>query len=283
MRHSTSPAHLCPGHWRASLGKERSVESLFSRCGFAHRSGKTSSWKKFYNNVISRANFAVQPYNVAREIVFKPQNPAIGAPLHSERVVAVREEPNLHLDSRSYLHCVGGPLKPWSDEPVKESCCKVLNPGSRVQRVLTRSDRNAEWNTVTLIEEKREITFVEEGLEVERVAAILRNLHCNEIYQCRVCDKMRLEFGGRTIVAKDTLSMVKLAEKIEETSSDVIGYGMVSFAVTPYPDKVWRVMLYFFSRTAEWSKQVDGVSFQKGGFTVRSMHLIPKQGVVRQL
>ena len=36
---------------------------------------------------------------------------------------------------------------------------------------------------------------------------------------------MRLEFGGRTIVAKDTLSMVKLAEKIDEMSSDVIGYG----------------------------------------------------------
>ena len=47
------------------------------------------------------------------------------------------------------------------------------------------------------------------------VAVILRNIHRNEIYQSSVCDKMRVEFGGRTIVAKDTLSMVKFAEKID--------------------------------------------------------------------
>ena len=54
------------------------------------------------------------------------------------------------------------------------------------------------------------------------VAVILRNTHRNEIYQSSVCDKMRVEFGGRTIVDKDTLSMVKFAEKIEEPSSDVV-------------------------------------------------------------
>ena len=54
------------------------------------------------------------------------------------------------------------------------------------------------------------------------VAVILRNIHRNEIYQSSVYDKMRLEFGGRTIVAKDTLFMVKFVEKIEEPASDVV-------------------------------------------------------------
>ena len=58
------------------------------------------------------------------------------------------------------------------------------------------------------------------------------------------------ELGGRTIVAKDTVYMVKVAEKHEETS-DVIGYGMLSYAVTPYSDKVWRAMLAILSRPGE--------------------------------
>ena len=49
-----------------------------------------------------------------------------------------------------------------------------------VQRVLTESDGKVEKNTVILGEEKGEITFVVEGRDVERVAAIL---YCCEIYQ----------------------------------------------------------------------------------------------------
>ena len=75
-------------------------------------------------------------------------------------------------------------------------------------------------------------------------------------------------YTTRTDVAKDAMSkMVKLATKIEETSSDAIGYGMVSFGVTPYPDKVWRAMLSILSLPAESRMKVDGVSFQeKGGW-----------------
>ena len=47
-----------------------------------------------------------------------------------------------------------------------------------------------------------------------------------------------------TVVAKDTMSaMKKFAEKIEESSSDVIGYGMVSHPMTIFREKVWRAML----------------------------------------
>ena len=54
-----------------------------------------------------------------------------------------------------------------------------------------------------------------------------------------------------TIVAKVTLSAVNFVEKVEETSSDVIGYGMVSYAVTPETDKMWRAMFSFLSRPVE--------------------------------
>ena len=57
------------------------------------------------------------------------------------------------------------------------------------------------------------------------------------------------------------VSTAKLAEQIEATSSDVIGYSMVSYAVTPYADKLWRAMLSFLSRAAECGMHVAGVSF----------------------
>ena len=55
------------------------------------------------------------------------------------------------------------------------------------------------------------------------------------------------------------VSVGKLAEEIEETSSDVIGYGMVFYA---YADMMWRAMLSSLSRPAECGMQVDGVSVQ---------------------
>ena len=55
---------------------------------------------------------------------------------------------------------------------------------------------------------------------------------------------MRLVFAVRTAVGRDTLSaMVKLAGKIAEAASDVIGYGMVSHLLTCSRDELWRAML----------------------------------------
>ena len=55
-------------------------------------------------------------------------------------------------------------------------------------------------------------------------------LHCDG-----VCDKTRLEFGGRTIVTKDTLFMVNLAEEIEESKYDVFDYGVVFYPTFNVP------------------------------------------------
>ena len=48
-----------------------------------------------------------------------------------------------------------------------------------------------------------------------------------------------------------TSAMVKLAEEIEELTSDVIGYGMVFHSTTSSRDTVWRAALSFLSRLAE--------------------------------
>ena len=84
-----------------------------------------------------------------------------------------------------------GALRPWSVGPVKESGCKVLDPGSRVQRVLTRSDGKVEKDTVTLIEMEGEISFVGERHDVERVTATFKNPRRDEIYGRNIRDMLR--------------------------------------------------------------------------------------------
>merc|ERR1712012_1109683 len=167
-------------------------------------------------------------------------------------------------------------LKPWLVRPTKESDCTVTDCGSHVKRVLTRSDGKVETDIVTINEEKGEVSFVEEGHDVERVTAILKNPYRYEIYQRNIRDKMRVAFGVRSVVAKDTMSrMVKLAREIDESASDVVGYGMVSHPMTCSRDQVWRAMLSCLSRPADSGMPVDEVSLeQKNGYMVRSMRMI---------
>ena len=69
---------------------------------------------------------------------------------------------------RFSLHCVEmSASKPWLP-------CSVFSPGS---------DGKVEKDTVTLGEEQGEITFVVEGHDAERGAAVFKNLDCCENYQ----------------------------------------------------------------------------------------------------
>ena len=132
-------------------------------------------------------------------------------------------------------------LKPWLVRLAKESDCTVTDYASHVKRVVTRSDGKVEKDIVTLNEEKGEVTFVEEGYDVEYVMVILKNPYRYEIYQRNIRDKTRVAFGLRSIVAKDTMSaLVKLARQIDESASDVVGYGMVFHPMTSFRDKLWR-------------------------------------------
>ena len=67
---------------------------------------------------------------------------------------------------------------------------------------------------------------------------------------------------------------------LEKSSSYVIGYGMVSHCVTFCHQELWRAMLSFLCRPADYTMHVDGVPFEvKVGDVMMSMRLIPKQGV----
>ena len=76
---------------------------------------------------------------------------------------------------------------------VKESDCTLTDCGSHVQRVLTRSGGKVEKDTVTLDEEKGEITYVDEGHDVEHVTAIPGHPYRYEIYRRNARDKLRAE------------------------------------------------------------------------------------------
>ena len=66
------------------------------------------------------------------------------------------------------------------------------------------------------------------------------------------------------------VSMAKLAEEIEETSSDVIGYGMVSYAVMAYADKMWRAMLSSLSRPLVTTDSADHTPFSPMELVLRA-------------
>jgi len=167
-------------------------------------------------------------------------------------------------------------LKPWLIRDVDQSNFKITDCGSHVERVVQRLGCKEERDRVTLNEEGGEVSYGEEGAGVERVVAILKNPLRYEIYQRNVRDKMRVEWSLPCDVAQKTMSrMVKLAREIEESASDVVGYGMVSHPMTSSRDKLWRAMLSFLSRPADCGMPVDEVSIQqKNGYVVRSMRMI---------
>ena len=80
-----------------------------------------------------------------------------------------------------------------------------------------------------------------------------------------------VDSGVRSVVAKDTMSaMVKLAREVEDSSSDVLVYGMVTLPMASSRNQMWRAMLSFLSlsRPTECGMQVDGVCESIGTPTV---------------
>ena len=83
---------------------------------------------------------------------------------------------------------------------------------------------------------------------------------------------------------KDTVSaMVKLATEIEESTSGVIDYGMVSHFMPRPHDKLWRAMrLSFLGQLIARCKLMTHVFEEKVGNMKRSVRVTPKQGADRQ-
>merc|ERR1712136_512705 len=103
--------------------------------------------------------------------------------------------------------------KPWLIRPAKESDCTVTDCGSHVKRVLTRSDGKVEKDIVTINEENGEVSFVEEGHDVERVTVILKNPYRYEIYQRNISDNMRVNEAAQEIIFRSVKGGVEGTEE----------------------------------------------------------------------
>merc|ERR1712079_734010 len=74
-----------------------------------------------------------------------------------------------------------------------------------------------------------------------------------EFYERSTSSGLRLDWKAPYGMAKETFSnIVKLAKKIESSSSDTVGYGLASKPVTDMSqDSLWKAMLYARRKPAE--------------------------------
>ena len=124
-------------------------------------------------------------------------------------------------------------------ESVKESNCKVLNCGLRVQHVTTKCDGKVVKDTVTPDDEMDKITYGGDGHDVEHVTAVHKIVYLHDIYLRNTRGKLRVKTGVLITAVKDSMStMAELTDEIEELTTDVIDYGVIShtmtFAATSY-------------------------------------------------
>ena len=92
---------------------------------------------------------------------------------------------------------------------------------------------------------------------------------------------MRVDWKAPYDMALDTFSnIVRLAQKIETSSSDVVGYGLASKPIAGLSqDAAWKAMLYAMRNPAECGLKVDSVVIRgMSGCMQRSMCLIGKTG-----
>merc|ERR1719429_1044822 len=76
------------------------------------------------------------------------------------------------------------------------------------------------------------------------------------------------------------MNLVQLAKKVENSSSDVVGYGLASKPITDMSqDTLWKAMLYAMRNPAQCGLKVDGVSVRDmTGYMQRTMRILEKPG-----
>ena len=85
-------------------------------------------------------------------------------------------------------------------------------------------------------------------------------------------------------MASDTFTnIVQLAEKIETTSSDVVGYGLASKPISGLSqDAIWKAMLTAMRIPAGCGMKMDQVSVSdKNGQLERTMRILRNQALRR--
>merc|ERR1712127_462096 len=115
---------------------------------------------------------------------------------------------------------------------------------------------------------------------VERVLAIHTPLRL-EFYERSVSSGLRVDWKAPYQTACDTFTnLVQLAQKLESSSSDVVGYGLASKPVTGVDqDTLWKGMLYAMRNPAECGLKVAGVNVRDmAGYMQRTMRILERPG-----
>merc|ERR1712127_133735 len=199
----------------------------------------------------------------------------------------ITSDPIRNLSFDSLFAAVDLSIKePWRVIDVDQAGCSVQDcDGYTLRKMKLRATGENVVERITINEETGSVTYNKCDTsgrpgDVERVLTIRTPLRL-EFYERSASSGLRVDWKAPISVARDTFSnLVQLAKKIESSSSDVVGYGLASKAITGMSqDALWKAMLYAMRNPAECGLKVDGVSVRDmRGYMQRTMRLLEKPG-----
>merc|ERR1712012_1175924 len=164
----------------------------------------------------------------------------------------ITSDPVRELSYDSLFAAVGLSIKePWRVIDVDQAGCSVQDcDGYTLRKMKLRATGENVVERVTINEEIGSVTYNKcdasgKPGNVERVLAIRTPLRL-EFYERSASSGLRVDWKAPISVARDAFTnLVQLAKKVENSSSDVVGYGLASEPVTGVSqDALWRAMLY---------------------------------------
>jgi len=176
--------------------------------------------------------------------------------------------------------------EPWRVIDVDQTGCDVQDCDGFVQRKMKLSATGESvLERITVNEEIGEVTYNKcdasgKPSDVERVLTIHTPLRL-EFYERSARSGLRVDWKAPYDVARDTFSKtVQLAKTIEKGSSDVVGLGLSSKAITEVSqDTLWKAMLFAMRNPAECGLKVTNVTVRDmSGYMQRSMCIVEKPG-----
>merc|ERR1712241_1363633 len=176
--------------------------------------------------------------------------------------------------------------EPWRVIEVDQTGCDVQDCSGYVQRKMKLTATGASvLERITVKEEIGEVTYNKcdasgRPSDVERVLAIHTPLRL-EFYERSARSGLRVHWKAPYEMARDTFSKtVQLATTIEKGSSDVVGLGLASKAITEVSqDTLWKAMLFAMRNPAECGLKVTNVKVRDmNGYMQRSMCIVDKPG-----
>merc|ERR1712012_1251424 len=196
-------------------------------------------------------------------------------------------DPVRELTYDSLFAAVGLSIKePWRVIDVDQAGCSVQDcDGYTLRKMKLRATGENVVERVIINEEIGSVTYNKcdasgKPGNVERVLAIRTPLRL-EFYERSASSGLRVDWNAPISVARDTFTnLVQLAKKVENSSSDVVGYGLASKPITDMSqDTLWKAMLYAMRNPAQCGLKVDGVSVRDmTGYMQRTMRILEKPG-----